>query len=161
MTGTSVFGTSVADPNGYVGSLYTIPAGTTSIPDLNMLMPIGTLYASALNVPWTTMTGGFPGINPSLNENFAIRWEAPLIVDNESDYTFLVASDNGSIVRIDDMVIVDNDGNHTFAERSGPVHLIRATHFITVDYFQTTGNVALQLFCRRGSEPEMICPTRL
>ncbi|MCL2777485.1 MAG: PA14 domain-containing protein [Polyangiaceae bacterium] len=161
MTGTNVFGSSYDDPNGYAGTLYAIPEGTTKLPDLNALTPIGRLYASTLNVRPRPMSGGFPGIAPYRNEYFAIRWEAPLVVNNEGDYTFRVASEKGSVVRIDDMVIVDNDGNHPYAERSGPVHLIKTTHVITIDYFQTTGNVALQLFCKRHGEAEMICPTRL
>ena len=31
------------------------------------------------------------------------------------------------------------------------VHLVAGTHLITVDYFQTTGNVALQVFCRKAN----------
>jgi len=161
MVGVNIFGSATADPNGFTGDLYVVPMGTTRLPDLNTLTPVGTLYASTLNIHLRAMTGGFPGIDPYRNEYFAIRWEAPLVVDNEGDYTFRVASDDGSVVRIDDMVIVDNDGSNGFTQRSGPVHLVRATHVLTIDYLQTTGKVALQLFCKRGSEPERICPTRL
>ena len=44
---------------------------------------------------------------------------------------------------------------------SGPVHLVASSHVITVDYLQTTGNVALQLFCTKANETEKVCPTHL
>lgn len=161
MTGTNVFGNGTADANGFAGSLYAIPAGTTKLPSLDTLTPIGTLFATTLNTPSSAMSGGFPGINASLNENFAIRWQAPLVVENEGVYTLRIASDDGAIVKIDGMTIVDNDGNHALQEKSGPVNLVKGTHLITVDYFQTTGNVALQLFCKRGDQAEIVCPTHL
>ena len=95
------------------------------------------------------------------NQDFAIRWEAPLVVDNEADYTFRILSDDGAIVNIDGTLIVDNDGAHGPAEKSGPVHLVKGTHGISVDYMQTTGTVALQLFCKKAGGTETICPTRL
>lgn len=162
MTGTNAFGTGEVDPNGFAGSLYSIPAGTTKLPDLGTLTTTGTLFASTLNTTPRAMSGGFPGIDANKNEHFAIRWEAALVVDNEADYTFRVSSDDGSKVSIDGLLIVDNDGgSNTVAEKSGPVHLIKGTHMLQVDYLQTTGNVALQLFCKRGSEAEKICPTIL
>lgn len=161
MTGTNVFGNGTADANGFAGSLYAIPAGSTKLPSLDALTPIGTLFAATLNTPSSAMSGGFPGINASLNENFAIRWQAPLVVENEGVYTLRIASDDGAIVKIDGMTIVDNDGNHALQEKSGPVNLVKGTHLLTVDYFQTTGNVALQLFCKHGDQAEIVCPTRL
>ena len=125
------------------------------------MTPSGVLFAKELNVPAKAMTGGFPGIDATRNENFAIRWEAPLIVDTESDYTFRVLSDDGAVVSIDSTPIVDNDGAHGAQEKSGPVHLVKGTHGITVDYFQTTGGVALQLFCKKAGGTETICPTHL
>lgn len=161
MTGTNAFGSGTADMNGYAGYVFPVAAGLTKIPDLTTMQPTGVLFASTLNVTQRAMTGGFPGIDATRNENFAIHWEAPLVVDNEADYTFRLSSDDGSIMKIDGLTIVDNDGNHTLAEKSGPVHLVKGTHAITVDYFQTTGSVALQLFCKRGTEAEMVCPTKL
>jgi hypothetical protein len=38
---------------------------------------------------------------------------------------------------------------------------VKGTHVITVDYFQSTGQVALQLFCKKAGGTESICPTKL
>jgi hypothetical protein len=161
MTAANAFGTPNVDPNGFAASVYAIPAGATKLPDLNTITPIGTFFGSTINTSSRAMTGGFPGIDANRNENFAIRWEAALVVDNEADYTFRISSDDGSTVKIDGLTIVDNDAHNTLAEKSGPVHLVKGTHALTVDYYQSTGNVAVQLFCKRGTEAETICPTKL
>lgn len=161
LSGTNVFGQGTPDAAGWKGSYFAIAAGTTKVPALATLTPTGVLFAHELNVPAKAMTGGFPGIDAARNENFAIRWEAPLIVDTESDYTFRIVSDDGAIVQIDGTPIVDNDGAHGVQEKSGPVHLVKGTHVISVDYFQTTGSVALQLFCKKAGGTETICPTHL
>jgi hypothetical protein len=161
LSGTNVFGSGTPDAAGWKGSYFAIAAGTTKVPALATLTPTGVLFAHELNVAAKPMTGGFPGIDAARNENFAIRWEAPLIVDTESDYTFRVVSDDGAIVQIDNTPIVDNDGAHGVQEKSGPVHLVKGTHVVSVDYFQTTGSVALQLFCKKANGTETICPTHL
>jgi len=161
MSGTNVFGTGTADATGWKGSFYNLNPNTTKLPTLVSVTPNGVLFAKELNVPTKAMTGGFPGIDASRNNDFAIRWEAPLVVDTESDYTFRLVSDDGAILSIDGTPIVDNDGAHGTTEKSGPVHLVKGTHAIAVDYFQATGPVALQLFCKKAAGTETICPTHL
>ena len=162
LAGTNVFGTGTPDAAGWKGSLFVIPIGSAKLPALGTMTPTGVLFAKELNVPAKAMTGGFPGIDPARNTDFAIRWEAPLVVDTESDYTFRVLSDDGAVVSIDGTLIVDNDGIKTApVEKSGPVHLVKGTHVISVDYYQSNGTVALQLFCKKAGGTETICPTRL
>jgi hypothetical protein len=161
LSGTNIFGQGTPDAAGWKGSYFAIAAGTTKVPALATMTPTGVLFAHELNVPLKPMTGGFPGIDPARNENFALRWEAPLLVDTESDYSFRIVSDDGAIVQIDGTPIVDNDGAHGQQERTGPVHLVKGTHVLSVDYFQTTGSVALQLFCKKPGGAETICPTHL
>jgi hypothetical protein len=161
LSGSNVFGTGTPDAAGWKGTYFAIAAGTTKVPALSTLSPNGVLFAHELNVSAKAMSGGFPGIDAARNENFALRWEAPLIVDTESDYTFRIVSDDGAIVQIDSTPIVDNDGAHSVQEKSGPVHLVKGTHLLTVDYFQSTGSVALQLFCKKSGGTETICPTHL
>lgn len=162
LTGTNVFGSGTPVATGWKGSYYAIAAATQKVPALATMTPTGVLFAADLNVSRKAMTGGFPGIDASRNENFALRFEAPLIVDNEADYTFRLVSEDGSTLQIDGTPIVDNDGaRDNVAEKSGPVHLVKGTHAITVDYFQSTGQVALQLYCKKAGGTETVCPTRL
>lgn len=161
LVGTNVFGQGTPDATGWKGSFFVIPPATQKVPALGSMQPNGVLFAKSLDVASKPMTGGFPGIDATRNENFAIRWEAPLVVDTEADYSFRLVSDDGAIVTIDSTPIVDNDGQHTAKEKTGPVHLVKGTHVITVDYFQAIGPVALQLFCTKSGGREQICPTHL
>lgn len=161
LAGTNIFGSGTPDPNGWKGSFFVIPAGTAKMPALATMTPNGALFASQLNVAPQQFSGGFPGIDAARNTDFAIRWEAPLIVTNEADYTFRLASDDGTILSIDGTLIIDNDGNHGPVPKEGPVHLVPGTHAITVDYFQGSGGVALQLFCKKAGGAETVCPTKL
>jgi hypothetical protein len=126
------------------------------------MQPNGFLFTSQINVAPQAFAGGFPGVDPAHTQNFAIRYEAPLVVSAEADYDFRIVADDGAILRIDGTPIVDNDGARAApASKDGPVHLIAGTHVIQVDYLQTTGNVALQVYCTKANGTETICPTHL
>lgn len=146
------------------GNIYFVAAGATKLPDFTTAKPNGFLWANELNVTPQAFTTGFPGVDPAKKDNFAIRYEAPLTVTGETqDWDFRLVSDDGAVLSIDGMKIVENDGVKTApAEKTGPVRLTPATHVITVDYFQTTGNVALQVYCKKvGETADKICPLSL
>lgn len=158
------FGGANPDPNGWQGLIYWLPAATQKLPaDLATLQPSGILFTGFIDVSSRAFTDGFPGVDATRKENFAIRYETPLVVDNEGDYQFRLVSDDGAVFKIDGTLIVDNDGARAqAAEKTGPVHLVKGTHVATVDYFQSTGNVALQLYCKKLTDSaDKICPTRL
>jgi PA14 domain len=162
MSGTNVFGNGNADTaqTGFTGTLFWIPAGTAQMPAYTGMQPAGFLFSPTLNVANQAMNGGFPGIDPNHNQWFGIEWEAPLVVGTESDYSFHVSSDDGTVVKIDGTVIVNND-HANLKDASGPVHLVKGTHDLVVDYYQATANVALQLFCTKAGSSEQICPAQL
>ena len=162
VTSGTVFGNNTQSATGYKGSIYFIPAGSTTIPNLSSLTPSGYLFTPTLNVAAQPFSSGFPGVGATNTTNFAIRYVAPLTVTTEADYDFRVNADDGAVVSIDGTTIVDNNGVHTTAtSKDGPVHLVTGAHVIQVDYFQTTGTVALQLFCKKSGAGEQICPTSL
>lgn len=155
---TTPFGSGTPSPTGWKGAVSKIPAGTTKLPDMAKQQPLGYVFINELNINVRPFTEGFPGIDPNLKENFAIRYEAPLVVSTEADYEFKLAADDGAVLLIDGTLIVDNDGKHDFKDVTGPVHLVTGTHVMTVDYFQTTGNVGLQLFCKKmGEATDKVC----
>lgn len=162
VTSATVFGDGTADPAAFKGNIYWVDKGTTQIPPLANLKPAGFLFTKQINVTPQAFSTGFPGVDAARKENFAIRYEAPLVVTTEADYDFRLVSDDGAKLLIDNTPIVDNDGVKTApAEKSGPVHLVAGTHLITVDYLQTTGNVALQVYCKKANDTEKLCPTQL
>lgn len=162
VSGATIFGSGTVDTSGFKGNIYWVDKNTTKVPPLESMQPAGYLFTKEINVTPQTFSTGFPGVDPARKENFAIRYEAPLIVTADADYDFRLVAEDGAILRIDGTPIVDNDGPKTApAEKSGPVHLVPGTHVITVDYLQTTGNVALQVFCKKANDIEKVCPTRL
>jgi hypothetical protein len=162
VSGQTAFGGPNPDPNGWQGLIYFLPPGTQKLPDLGTLQPSGVLFTSFIDVS-SRAFDGFPGVDAAKREDFAIRYETPLVVDNEGDYQFRLVSDDGAVFKIDGTLIIDNDGARPqAAEKTGPVHLVKGTHVATVDYFQTTGNVALQLYCKKTTDSaDKICPARL
>jgi len=162
VTTATIFGNNVVETAGYKGAVYWIPAGTTTLPALASMTPNGYVNLHELNIAPQTFTGGFPGLDSTHNSNFAIHYEAPLVVTIEADYDFRLVADDGAVLRIDSTSIVDNDGTKTAAaSKDGPVHLVTGTHVISVDYFQATGPVALQLYCKKVGDAERVCPTSL
>lgn len=162
VSGATIFGGSTVDAAGFKGNVYWVDTNTTKVPPLETMTPAGYLFTKEINVAPQAFASGFPGLDANRKENFAIRYEGPLVVTTEADYDFRLVAEDGAVLKIDGTLIVDNDGVKTApAEKSGPVHLKPGTHVLTVDYLQTTGNVALQLFCKKTGDTEKVCPTQL
>jgi hypothetical protein len=162
VSGATVFGSGTVDATGFKGNIYWVDKNTTQVPPLAQMTPAGYLFTKDINIAPQAFTTGFPGVDPARKENFAIRYEAPLVVTADGDYDFRIVADDGAILSIDGTPIVNNDGVKTApAEKTGPVHLVPGTHVITVDYLQTSGAVALQVFCKKANDVEKVCPTQL
>ena len=158
----TIFGDNNVSPTSFKGNLYWVDKTTTKLPALATMQPAGYLFTGSINVTPQAFSTGFPGVDATRKENFAIHYEAPLLVSADADYDFRLVADDGAVLKIDNTTIVDNDGVKAApADKSGPVHLVPGTHLITVDYLQTTGNVALQLYCKKANDTEKLCPTQL
>lgn len=157
----SPFGSGTLDPEGFTGLVFFLPAGATKFPDPSSLQASASLWTRKIDVTPAQFATGFAGLG-NRKENFAIRYEGPLEVKTGADYSMRLVADDGAVLAIDDLVIVDNDGTKTApASKTGPVHLVPGTHLIRVDYFQTTGDVTLQLYCTKAGGAEKLCASPL
>jgi len=129
------FGVTVMIPSGLRGQIYKIKSNSTKLPDFARLKPIGTIYTSSLNVPPHDFSAGFPGVSKR-TEWFAIDYTGRFWIEKPGTYRFMLMSDDGSKLYIDDELVVDNDGVHAPAERGGTATLGRGIHRIRVSYFQ-------------------------
>jgi hexosaminidase len=77
--------------------------------------------------------------------SYGLIFEGYIRVPRKGIYTFHLASDDGSRLRVGDQVVVNNDGPHSMAERAGHVALHRGWHPIEVRYFQSGGGAGLRL----------------
>jgi polygalacturonase len=57
-------------------------------------------------------------------------------VEDEGDYTFYSATNDGSRLLVDNIEVVNNDGAHAIIEKSGKVYLEKGKHLIELRYFQ-------------------------
>ncbi len=129
------FGVTVVLPTGLKGQIYKIKRNSDRLPDFEKLKPIGAIYTAALNVPTQDFREGFPGVSKRF-EWFAIDYTGKFWIEKPGRYRFLLMSDDGSKLYIDDALIVDNDGIHAPMERRGEVTLARGIHRMRVSYFQ-------------------------
>jgi hypothetical protein len=129
------FGVTVVLPTGLKGQIYKIKKNSESLPDFEKLKPIGAIYTASLNVPVQDFRDGFPGVSKRF-EWFAIDYTGKFWIEKPGRYRFLLMSDDGSKLYIDDALVVDNDGIHAPAQRGGRATLTRGIHRMRVSYFQ-------------------------
>lgn len=129
------FGTSLTLPNALRGSIYYIPIDSNQLPDFKKLKPVGTVYATTLNVRPQAFTAGFPGVTNRI-EWFAIDYEGDFFIDKPGSYMFDLTSDDGSALYIDGKKIIDNDGQHQAVSVGGAAKLTHGVHHMRLSYFQ-------------------------
>jgi hypothetical protein len=129
------FGTTVVIPSGLRGRVFHVRRNTASLPDFTRLKPVGTIYASSLNIPPQDFRQGFPGVTKRF-EWFAIDYTGRFWIDKPGAYDFALTSDDGAVLYIDDQLVVDNDGTHPPVKLTGNVELSGGVHRIRVAYFQ-------------------------
>jgi hypothetical protein len=144
------FGSIVAAPNAFCGDVYELSNSSPALPDFRELDPIGSLYAPTLDVPDQNFenTSGIPGVTPRTNL-FGIDYHGAFWVENPGEYQFLMVSDDGAILRVDDKKVIDLDGLHQARGQPGEIHLEPGRHTIEVPYYQGAVNaVALELWVK-------------
>ena len=130
-----VFGTTVVVPDGLRGNIYSLHHNTQKLPNFKRKKPIGTIYATSLNIPLQDFRNGFPGVSDRF-EWFAIDYSGRFWIEHPGPYMFFLASDDGSKLYIDDKLVIDNDGVHVLIEKSAATDLGAGIHTIRVSYFQ-------------------------
>jgi len=87
-------------------------------------------------------------------KNYSIEWKGHLLIEEAGLYQFTTASDDGSVIFIDDILVVDNGGFHTLKEVSGSIFLLPGFHSIWVRYCQGGGPDILQFSAfKQGDKP--------
>lgn len=79
-------------------------------------------------------------------EHYGFEYRGFINVPADDVYTFSTASDDGSLLWINNQLVVDNDGQHGMVEKSGTVALKTGYHEILVRYFEATGGDDLRVF---------------
>ena len=74
-----------------------------------------------------------------------VTFDGYLKVQSDGFYQFVLESDDGSILQIDDEVVVDNDGNHASRIVTGHIPLRRGFHKLKLNYYQSEGGASLRI----------------
>jgi hypothetical protein len=150
----------VVESAGLRGTIYLLPQGTSSIPKLKRLKPVGTIYTTRLNIPPRDFREGFPGITGRV-EWFAIDYVGQFFVPSRADYRFGAVSDDGAKLYIDERSVIDNDGMHPPSACDAKVELESGLHSVRLTYMQGPGLIlALQFFIARLGEQWRVFDTR-
>lgn len=141
------FGVKDEIPFSLEGTIYYLDFNTNALPlDYDTLKSQGTIYTNTLNIPSRSFRSGFPGITDRF-EWFAINYFGYFMVSSAGLYEFMMQSDDGSKLYIDDKCIINNDGVHGVERKFGKVNLKKGLHKINVQYFQGPREIiALQLW---------------
>jgi len=151
-----IFGSPVASDGTFEGNIYFLPENTQKLPDLTKLEPVGTVYATKLDIAPRSFDQGFPGISDRF-EWFAIRYTARVVIDEGGKYGFRINSDDGAKLFIDGRLVIDNDGQHAPQSKSGKIDLEPGVHEFVIEYFQGPRyQIALQLFVTPPGGAEQI-----
>jgi len=133
------FGTTVVIPTGLQGKVYHISEFAKKLPtNLEKKKPAGTIYTTSLNIPTQDFRAGFPGVTKK-TEWFAIDYTGKFWIQTAGRYKFILTSDDGSKLYIDDQLTIDNDGIHPTLAKDAAVELTQGVHKIRVSYFQGPG----------------------
>jgi hypothetical protein len=77
--------------------------------------------------------------------NFAFLFDGYIDIPKDGQYTFYLASNDGSALYIDDSELINHDGGHAITEKSAVIALRKGKHKIAVKYFQLMGGLGLKL----------------
>lgn len=77
--------------------------------------------------------------------NFGVNYTGYLNIDESAMYSFEMASDDGSLLKINDKIVIDLDGRHGVIKREGIVFLHKGYHKFDLSYFQAGGGAVLKI----------------
>lgn len=140
---------------GLMAEYFALPRSPDAFPDLTGLKPVVARVDGTIDFGSTT--GGFYGTG--LIEDFAVRWRGAIRVEQAGTYRFFLASDDGSVLRINGAVVVDNGGLHDMqGEPSGEVELGVGEHPLELDYFEKGGGAGCKLSWQPPGGDKAIVP---
>ncbi|MBI2073221.1 MAG: hypothetical protein HYT81_09365, partial [Gemmatimonadetes bacterium] len=89
-------------------------------------------------------------------EQFGLRFTGFIRIPRDGIYTFVLTSDDGSVLEIGGSVLVDHDGYHSAADKIGQIALSAGYHPFSLGYFQGAGGKTLGLLV--GLQREVPAP---
>lgn len=79
------------------------------------------------------------------DDNFGLDLYGFIEIEDDGEYTFYVASDDGANLYIDNKIVVNHDGTHAATEKSGKVYLDSGRYPFKIFYFERGGGQDLKV----------------
>ncbi len=108
----------------------------SAIPAYLSLTPLDSGYVSQIRLKEIKFTD---------RESYALLFYGYIKIEREGKYTFYTASNDGSLLLVNNIKVVDNSGNHALQEKSGNIYLKPGVHFLEIRYFQMGGGQELRV----------------
>ncbi len=141
------------DNRGLAYKVYLLPDPAVRLPDFTRLSPVAS---------GTTHEFSLAGLTLPREDNVAVVFEGMLAIETGGEYSFVLASDDGSKLFIDGKPVVDNDGSHGVVPANGTVTLAPGRHAIRVEWFNGGGGASLAAYFEGPGIPrQFIDPNRL
>lgn len=128
--------------------VYFLTPNTKKLPNFNKLSPAGMFFTKAIDYPINRGSREFPGI-PKRDEWLGIRFyvKFSLTEQEKGTYKFRIVCDDAARLIIGKKIVVNAEGSgQKVMEQTGSVELPVGSHEMFLDYLQTTGANALQLY---------------
>jgi len=121
------------------------------VPDMSAMTPLksGTVFDIGL------------GSVPKRWGKYGLQFKCAITIPSDGDYTFYLASDDGSKLFLDDKELVNNDGAHGMVEVASKNTLTSGKHRLEVRYFQLGGAQDLNVSIDGPGLPKQPVPPRL
>lgn len=94
----------------------------------------------------------------SYKSPFTIEWNGLLKIEHRSDYTFVLGSDDGSELFLNDKCIINNSGLHSLVEKRQTVFLEPGFYRLHLRYFDQDDKSVLYLKWKFSNEDETVIP---
>lgn len=135
---------------GLSGSYYDYTGETFPSPPFPVGTPTGTRIDGPVDFNWGNGTPGVTGIGA---DQFAVRWDGALYVENTGLYQFQVRSDDGFRLFIDDQEITSFWNDRAAADTtSGSVAFVGGRSYsIRLEFYENGGQAEIRLRWRQGT----------
>lgn len=106
-----------------------------------------------INIEWHS------DVKKSYKSPFTIEWDGLLKIEHRDNYIFILGSDDGSELFLNNRVIIDNGGIHGLVEKRQTVFLEPGFYRFHLKYFDQGGKSVLYLKWKFSNEAETVIPS--
>ncbi|MBM4073189.1 MAG: hypothetical protein FJ271_30340 [Planctomycetes bacterium] len=109
-------------------------------------------------VNYAPTNGAWPGLDARFIDTFVSRHDGLIDIPVTGNYTFYLASNDGSKLLIDGQLLINNEGVYGMLEKSATRMLTAGLHSIHIKYFENDGAAGLRLLWAGPGIAKQIVP---